>query len=117
MEDDIKSGAALAIPKRDAARCEIDLVGMTGIALTSAAECHDTEMGQRPHFVGIADAVAVGVHPYRQPVQFLAAQYAVAIVVQRAQRLVTMLPEGPETDAAEHLQRRAHLAVAPRPIL
>jgi hypothetical protein len=43
--------------------------------------------------------------PQRQSCQFVVRQRSIAVVVERAQRFVAVLPEHPERDAAEHLQR------------
>ncbi len=44
--------------------------------------------------------------------EFLVRQIAVTVVVERAQRFVSVVPEAPERDVAKELQRRVRLARA-----
>jgi hypothetical protein len=65
--------------------------------------------GKRFHLTGRADAVAICVAPQRQAVQLALANLAVAVIVQRRERVEAVPPEQPERHVAEELQRRLDL--------
>ena len=56
-----------------------------GIWLTGAGEGSDSPGGHGTHLALVAAAIAVPVVPEREAAQFLPAQDAVAIIIQRAQ--------------------------------
>ena len=55
------------------------------------------DSSSRLHLAGITHAVSVRIVPEGETVEFLAAQHAVAVVVQRGQRVVPRIPEQPES--------------------
>jgi len=59
---------------------------------------------ERPDFSGVAEAVLVDVMPDGELPQLAASQFAIAVVVQCGERVVAVLLEQPERDAAEPLQ-------------
>ena len=80
---------------------ERDAVRMLGVALELAGDRDDAMLGKRPHLAGVAHAATVRVVPQREPPELVAAQLAVAVVVESRERVVAGFPEQPESDAAE----------------
>src|SRR5438552_10467303 len=69
---------------------------------------------ERAHLSGVAHAVFIEILPEREPAQFRPAQYAIVVIIQRAQRLKAVAPENPERHIAEHLEGRSDLTLAAR---
>ena len=65
------------------------------------------------YFAALASAIRVAVMPERKAGELRARDTTVAVVVERAERVVALPPEEPERDAAEQLQARRDGARAP----
>jgi len=75
-------------------------------------ERDDVPLGERSHLACVRDAIVIHIVPQRETIELVAAQGAVAIVVERAQRLIAVVPEQQERNVAEELQRRGDAACA-----
>src|SRR5262249_41990985 len=110
VEYEVERRARTAVLEDHADLREGDAVGVLRVALELARNRDNAVLRQRLHFAGVADAVAICVVPERQPIKFLPAEQPIAVIVERSQRVVTSLPEHPEGDVAEQLQRGSDLA-------
>src|SRR5207249_10397081 len=90
---------------------ERDPVGVRRVELVAARNADDAQLFQGLDLARLADAVAVGVDPYRQSLQLVAVENAVSVGVEGLQRFIAIIPEHPEGDVAEPLQRRSDLAL------
>ena len=71
----------------------------------AARKGNDAVTRERVHFARLADSVAVDVMPQREVTQLAILQLSVAVVVERGQRFVAVVPEQPERNVAEPLER------------
>ena len=86
LKDDVKGGASRAIAEHYSAGREGDLVGVSRVALETAGYRDNSIFHDVFHLAGVADAGVMRIFPDRKPVQFAAAEFAVAIVVESGQR-------------------------------
>jgi hypothetical protein len=100
MEQCIAGRTSAAIAEADRRRIREDVVALV-LDHVLRGHLDDPQGRERVDLTGLRHAIDIRVAPHGESDEFVAAQNAVPVVVERAQRVIAAIPEQPESDATE----------------